>query len=1098
MTTEPPPPVNPSAIQPGAPDTPAAPITPTTEAPASPPATPPKPLPAWVNLDYLLLVLLLALSFLIASFAASNADLWMNLAVGKRISEGRYQFGVDPFSWATEETATTPAAYWVNHAWLSSWLFYFVYNSLGGGALVVAKAVLFTAAMGFLCRIGWTPANRWYILICVTMAALGVSARLFMQPMIFSFLLLAITLYVLDRAGVFRHQADVATGDVGRSLRCLWWLPPLFALWANLDVWFILGPLVVGLCWAGSGIATWRGTPIGVPGKTLGVLFGVGLLACVVNPHHVLVFQLPTELAYLLVTGADAVKLPVPNALVASGRTVTLLQQMEPTFGFAVSGVSSKYWSQPGLGLNIAALAVAPLLILGMLGFGLVAFVTPQPGTPTFHHVRFLLWLPFLLLALALSRLIPFFALVAAPLTAMTLGEFVRWQHAQATDPARHERGLQFARVVSVPFMLALLYLVWVGWLNGPFVYNSGRRVAWQVREDSSMKRAVDTLKSLHDKGEGSNVFNIGLDLPNYCAWFAPDVKCGFDARYSLFVDQATAYGKARRALIDPRRPDGDWEELFRERKIHYLAPARFSLVDQQARRWYDQDRWLQQYVDRTVGVYSWSGGERRWPSDAHMADWNRLAFGTDRVDRRPPARGIALPQPLSFWELYSEGIGPIPASAAEALELGEYYNVYQRAGRFEAGKRLILMASATVATVSPNPEAKLTTLPTIASILLHDINPRDAGPPALPILMLRSARQAVAENPREITSYGALINAQETLNNSHGYWIRHSSAGHLPSLRERIRPLQQVAALYSLVQLQPEDYKPRIQLASIYMQNGMFDLAMDHWAAVERIVEKRPANDKEINVKGLKEQVRILSGKLRLRQTELKENLERKTPLQAAEFAFHGSFVDPYAQPPVRLPLGLGKQALDIVLGIRPDSLKPEEQLGYLRLRFDLLLAMGRVDVVADILREKSVRQMLPPTVAGRYQVLAGGVLGDYEMMDQGLIELEKANREAVRVLQSVLIARVLVPPAGLSLPPYAAFIRTRSLEPGLVLQAQQYDLYNLMTLRGIAALESGDTAKARTLFAGTLKEAENGVYFPERPIAQRYLELLEAQQKK
>ena len=61
----------------------------------------PPPGPWVVRTDCALLCLVLVLAFFVASFAASNSDLWMHLAIGKRISDGKFEFGVDPFSWAT-------------------------------------------------------------------------------------------------------------------------------------------------------------------------------------------------------------------------------------------------------------------------------------------------------------------------------------------------------------------------------------------------------------------------------------------------------------------------------------------------------------------------------------------------------------------------------------------------------------------------------------------------------------------------------------------------------------------------------------------------------------------------------------------------------------------------------------------------------------------------------------------------------------------------------------------------------------------------------------------------------------------------------------
>ena len=78
---------------------------------------------AWpLRFDVAILALLLVLSFLVASFTAANSDLWMHFAIGKRLSEGNFTFGVDPFSWATEAFGDKPAVYWTHHSWLYSWL----------------------------------------------------------------------------------------------------------------------------------------------------------------------------------------------------------------------------------------------------------------------------------------------------------------------------------------------------------------------------------------------------------------------------------------------------------------------------------------------------------------------------------------------------------------------------------------------------------------------------------------------------------------------------------------------------------------------------------------------------------------------------------------------------------------------------------------------------------------------------------------------------------------------------------------------------------------------------------------------------------------
>jgi hypothetical protein len=93
---------------------------------------------------------------------------------------------------------------------------------------VFIKALLCTIAVGLLSRIGWNENNRWFVLVTLVTAALAVSPRLALQPVVISFLFLAITLFVLDRVGFFAHARADGKAPCPRSL---WALPPLFALW---------------------------------------------------------------------------------------------------------------------------------------------------------------------------------------------------------------------------------------------------------------------------------------------------------------------------------------------------------------------------------------------------------------------------------------------------------------------------------------------------------------------------------------------------------------------------------------------------------------------------------------------------------------------------------------------------------------------------------------------------------------------------------------------------------------------------------------------------------------------------------------------------
>src|SRR5262249_29450440 len=79
--------------------------------------------------------------------------------------------------------------------------------------------------------------SLWIPAVCTALALLAMSPRLLFQPTCVSLLFLALTLYLLHR-GAARGKA---VSVFGRSFSPLWLLPPLFALWVNLDGSFVRG-----------------------------------------------------------------------------------------------------------------------------------------------------------------------------------------------------------------------------------------------------------------------------------------------------------------------------------------------------------------------------------------------------------------------------------------------------------------------------------------------------------------------------------------------------------------------------------------------------------------------------------------------------------------------------------------------------------------------------------------------------------------------------------------------------------------------------------------------------------------------------------------
>src|SRR5262249_41968522 len=198
-----------------------------------------------------LVPLLLALGFFLAAFPVRNSDLLMHLATGRALVEGRY----NPFSGADPFGLTTEGVRWVNHSWLYDLLAYGVYRVAGIPGLVAAKALLVALLALVLVRVGQAGRGLWVPVLCATLAVLALGPRLLLQPACVSFLFLGLTLWALQRGGGWLYTPATEEERARRRPSAgapvtwanYWPLLPLFALWANLDEWFFLGPLTVAL-----------------------------------------------------------------------------------------------------------------------------------------------------------------------------------------------------------------------------------------------------------------------------------------------------------------------------------------------------------------------------------------------------------------------------------------------------------------------------------------------------------------------------------------------------------------------------------------------------------------------------------------------------------------------------------------------------------------------------------------------------------------------------------------------------------------------------------------------------------------------------------
>jgi len=166
-----------------------------------------------------------------ACFMPAQSDTWWQLRAGQEIVDSGSVQLRDTFS------HTVANGYWPDHEWLSQVIFYGLYR-MGGLPLLTAVAA---AVVTVTWLIVWslTPGGLKTRLVLSTLAMGPFATEWSLRPQIFSLFLLALTIWLLVHR---RH----------------WFLPPLFAIWANLHGGVMLGVIVMASHAAASIVAERR------------------------------------------------------------------------------------------------------------------------------------------------------------------------------------------------------------------------------------------------------------------------------------------------------------------------------------------------------------------------------------------------------------------------------------------------------------------------------------------------------------------------------------------------------------------------------------------------------------------------------------------------------------------------------------------------------------------------------------------------------------------------------------------------------------------------------------------------------------------------
>lgn len=410
------------------------------------------------------------LAALIAVRPAVDNDLWFHLRTGRWMLDHHRWVGVDPFN------HTRPGVARVQTDWLAQLGYYGVWRWTGLVGVALVVAVLAAVGLMVLYRAlpGSTRVRLGVVVLTAATSSIFWSARSQMVTFLGTCLVLALWLR-------WRREPD---------RRYLWWLVPLFAVWVNGHGGVVYGIIMLGAMVAGEGVRWSLGRdPLPRQARRrLVAVTGACVAVLVVNPSGWRVYGLPFHQV--------------------SSSTRFVQEYQPPALGDAVA------W---------------PFFVMLALTVGLLVWRW-RDSDP----VELLLVGAGAAFALQFTRSLPFFAVLAAPALARSLGALRGGGAGDVTvvDDRPADPGVVLA-AVAVAVVLAVTTVT-------------------RLDPDATQARlvaefpvgAASWLRSERPPRELFNTFDWG----GYLLWAAPDHPVSVDGRTDVYDEYLEVYDATVRA----------------------------------------------------------------------------------------------------------------------------------------------------------------------------------------------------------------------------------------------------------------------------------------------------------------------------------------------------------------------------------------------------------------------------------------------------------------------------------------------------------------------------------------------------------------------
>lgn len=920
---------------------------------------------------------------LLASFPARNLDLWTHLVAGRDLLSGQ-----------------------ISTTWLYDVGSFLFFQISGGPGLLGIKAMTLGALACILLRRSST--HGWKMAFAITgLTVLAIASRFLLQPQFVSVALFTI-----------------AVGLVLRRDFTSWWpgagLVILFVAWANIDSWFVMGLVTVGLIQLGR---WWDERSRWPSGALRHAVVGLAVLvaASCLSVNHVHGLRLPAELQTAIA------------ALRNSETSVTIHSPFDPDFVRLFRDQST-------------SLAYFPLLVLSALSFPL--------NRSGFLWSRFLPWFLLAVVSGIEARAIPFFAVVAGPITAWNIQEFLSRRGISPAGRWASATGSVVGGLIVVAFLVA----AWPGWLQGP-PYEPRR---WAVECPSAIRDGAAWLSEQHasQKGfSGSTTLHASTDIRDAVGWWCPADRGIRDDLLTSQLLSSDRQGDARQRLRDLRVG----------RAVVWAGdplPSAKALLD---RLMADGGEWRLLRLAGGLAIF-----ERRDPNSPTAetgVSVDRLAFQPSEAERVPP-NGPRPPRP--WWTAFvtpaDEARAPSRDEAAVLIRRAEasrstsayrhmaVWESMQVAGLVGASNQIGFgVESLTRLTFlrPPLPERGEQTLPPPTELVFAYQRRFAADRGVLPLAevmaAVRASRRAVAENPDDANAYFTLGQAYSTLANltAENRWSSREGVSQI----RRVRHVQASAAFNRALQLNPRLAAAHRDLALLYRSIGCLDLAADHLKAYVAIPPRwggppKTGPEADEMAKDLKQLTKFVDDRL----ASLEKNSAKSSVSDRALVATQ---------------MELGGVARSILL---KSDVSAFGQTG-VELEVDLLLRTGRPREVLEWTTPE-VRGSLGDQKYHWTRAQAHLALGDYAAADFELTEMigpggQMAAATSVGLEMAPVVGKNIldgVPKGGVLADATWFMISRLDLERRAVELAQTLTLQaNMVTLRGVIAFEAGSIEASR-----------------------------------